>query len=167
MWFGSWYDLARIALVGTASYITLVVLIRLSGKRTLAQLSAFDLVVTVSLGSVLATVLLTADVSFLEGVVALLLLLLLQVLVAWAVARSRAAQRVITAPPTLLLRDGRVDDEALHRARVSRGDLEQAVRESGEGDLGRIAAVVLESSGSLSVITKSKLGDASSMPKSW
>ncbi|PPG42162.1 DUF421 domain-containing protein [Pseudoclavibacter sp. RFBA6] len=167
MWFDSWYDLARIALVGTASYVTLIVLIRVSGKRTLTQLSAFDLVVTVSLGSVLATVLLTADVSFLEGVVALLLLLLLQVLMAWAVARSRTAQRVITAPPTLLLRDGRVDDEALRRARVSRGDLEQAVRQSGEGDLGQIAAVVLESSGSLSIITKSKIGDGSSMPKSW
>lgn len=56
MWFDSWSDILRIILVGAASYTTLVAILRLSGKRTLGQLNVFDFVVTVALGSTLATI---------------------------------------------------------------------------------------------------------------
>ena len=74
MWFQSWSDLLRVLLVGTAGYAAVVVLLRVTGKRTLAKLNAFDLVVTVALGSTLATILLSADVSWSEGALALALL---------------------------------------------------------------------------------------------
>ena len=83
MWFDSWSDIIRILAVGTAAYLALVVLLRLSGKRTLAKLNAFDWVVSVALGSTLATVLLSSDVSWSEGAVALVLLAALQFVVAW------------------------------------------------------------------------------------
>ena len=67
MWFDSWGDLVRRVLVGITAYASLVLVLRGSGKRTLAQLNAFDLVVTVALGSVLATILLSPDVSWSEG----------------------------------------------------------------------------------------------------
>jgi hypothetical protein len=67
VWFDSVGDLTRVAAVGTAAYVTLVVALRLSGKRTLAKLNAFDLVVTVALGSALATVVLDPGVSWAEG----------------------------------------------------------------------------------------------------
>ena len=59
----SWADILRILLVGAASYTTLVAILRLSGKRTLGQLNVFDFVVTVALGSTLATIFLSTDVS--------------------------------------------------------------------------------------------------------
>ena len=70
MWFDTWSDVWRTVAVGTAAYVTLVVVLRTSGKRTLAKLNAFDLVVTVAFGSTLATILLTKDVSWAEGTTA-------------------------------------------------------------------------------------------------
>ncbi len=163
MWFDSWSDLARILAVGTSAYVTVVLLLRLSGKRTLAKLNAFDLVVTVALGSTLATILLSSDVSWTEGALGLAILAMLQSVVAWLITRRPGLRGLVTARPTLMLRDGSVLPTALRRERVSLDEIRQAVRASGSGDLSTIAAVVLESDGSLSVIPGSKAGDGSSL----
>ena len=163
MWFDSWSDIARVILVSVAAYAAVVIFIRISGKRTLTQLNAFDFIVTVALGSTLATILLSSDVSYLEGVTALLALVVLQIIVAFATSRLPRVRALTTSAPTLLVWQGRFDDTALKRQRVSRADVEQAVRRSGEGDLTQVAAVVLESSGHISVIPMSKLGNGSSL----
>jgi uncharacterized membrane protein YcaP (DUF421 family) len=82
MLFDSWTGLGRVLIVGTLAYAALVLLLRISGKRTLTKLNAFDLIVTVALGSTLATVLLSSSVALAEGVAALALLILLQYLIA-------------------------------------------------------------------------------------
>ncbi|MBN1093203.1 DUF421 domain-containing protein [Blastococcus sp. TML/M2B] len=163
MWFDSWSDLVRVAVIGASAYLTVVVVLRLSGKRTLAKLNAFDLVVTVALGSTLATILLNSDVSWTEGALALAVLALLQSLVAWGTVRWPGGRKVVTARPTLLLRDGRALPEALRAERVTMDEVRQAVRATGSGDLTSTAAVVLESDGSLSVISASRLGNGSSL----
>ena len=113
MWFDSWSDVVRVLAVGAAAYGTLVLLLRFSGKRTLAKLNAFDWVVSVALGSTLATILLSSDVSWAEGATALALLALLQFAVAWTAARLPGERRLITARATLLLEDGKVLSDAL------------------------------------------------------
>jgi uncharacterized membrane protein YcaP (DUF421 family) len=163
VWFDSWSDLVRVAVIGASAYLTVVVVLRLSGKRTLAKLNAFDLVVTVALGSTLATILLNSDVSWTEGAVALAVLALLQSLVAWGTVRWPGGRKVVTARPTLLLRDGRPLPGALRAERVTMDEIRQAVRATGSGDVASIAAVVLESDGSLSVISAGKLGNGSSL----
>lgn len=163
MWFDNWSDLFRVLLVGASAYLTVVVVLRLSGKRTLAKLNAFDLVVTVALGSTLATILLSTDVSWAEGAVALALLAVLQAAVAWLVLRVPGLRTVVTARPSLLVRDGAAIPEALREQRVSMEEIHQAVRSSGSGDLASIGAVVLESDGSLSVIPARELGSGSTL----
>lgn len=79
----------RVIIIGAVSYATLIAVLRLSGKRTLSQLNAFDFIVTVALGSTLATILLSSDVAFVEGLTALLLLAGLQLVVAWVSAVGR------------------------------------------------------------------------------
>lgn len=163
MWFDSWSDILRVVLVGTAAYTALIVVLRFSGKRTLAQLNAFDFVVTVALGSTLATILLSGDVAWLEGVTAFALLAALQLVIALVSSRVAWVRRATTARPVALLRDGRLDDDALRRNRMSETDVLQAVRLAGKGGLGEIAAVVLEANGKLSVIGQSELGDGSAL----
>ncbi|WP_432489054.1 DUF421 domain-containing protein [Kineococcus sp. SYSU DK018] len=163
MWFDSWSDLVRVLAVGASAYVTVVLVLRFSGKRTLAKLNAFDLVVTVALGSTLATVLLSSDVSWSEGAVALALLAALQFAVAWTTSRLPRGRSAVTARPTLLLSHGVVDEAALRDQRVTLSDLRQAVRASGSGDLAGVAAVVLEGDGTLSVVPSSKLGDGSAL----
>ena len=163
MWFDDWSDIVGVLIVGTAAYVGLVALLRISGKRTLAKLNAFDLVVTVAFGSTLATILLSSDVSYAEGVTALVLLAVLQFVAAMISSRLRLGRAVITARPTLLLRDGVILDEVLHEQRISADEIRQAVRASGAGSLADIAAVVLETDGSLSVIGTDRLGDGSAL----
>ncbi len=163
MWFDSWAGILRILLVGAASYTTLVAILRLSGKRTLAQLNVFDFVVTVALGSTLATIFLSTDVSWAEGATALALLAALQLLVALVSARRPGARRFFTSDPVLLLADGRIRGEALRRNRLTESEIRQAVRMQGTGDLSRVRAVVLETNGTLSVITADAHGDGSAL----
>ena len=94
MWIDSWDAIGRVLLVGAASYGTLVLILRATGKRTLSQLNAFDFVVTVALGSTLATILLSSSVSWLEGLTALILLAGLQFVVAWSSSRRSEERRV-------------------------------------------------------------------------
>ncbi len=163
MWFDSWSDVLRVLLVGPASYAALILVLRASGKRTLSKLNAFDLVVTVALGSTLATIFLSKDVSWSEGVAALAVLALLQFAVAVITSRVPAARSLVTAGPALLLQDGRMIDRALREARLTEAEVRQAIRGTGSGDVSTVAAVVLESDGSLSVISSNRAGDLSAL----
>ena len=163
MWFDSWSDIARVLAVGTAAYGTVVLVLRVTGKRTLSKLNAFDWVVSVALGSTLATILLSSDVSWAEGATALTLLACLQFVVAWTTTHLPGGRSVITARPTLLLDDGRLLPHALKEQRVTEDEIRQAVRATGSGDLGSVAAVVLESDGSFSVISASQAGNRSAL----
>ncbi|MGY1747670.1 MULTISPECIES: DUF421 domain-containing protein [unclassified Modestobacter] len=163
MWFDSWSDLGRVLAVGTSAYVTVILVLRLSGKRTLAKLNAFDLVVTVALGSVLATILLSSDVAWAEGAVALGLLASLQLVVAWVTSRRPQLRDAVTAHPALLLYRGQLQPDVLREQRMSEAEVRQAVRASGQGDLSKIAAVVLESDGTVSVVPESALGDGSAL----
>lgn len=159
MWFDSWPAVLRIVLVGAASYVSLVVLLRLVGKRVLAKLNAFDLVVTVALGSMLASAVLSKDIRYVDAVTGMLLLIGAQ----WVVTRVSTwlprGRWFVNAEPTLLVRRGEVLEPALARARVTRGEVLQAVRSSGHGGLDAVAAVVLEPDGTLSVIGHPSAGD--------
>jgi len=163
MFFDGVSGLLRVLVVGTAAYLWLIVVLRVSGKRTLAQLNAFDFIVTVALGSTLATVLLSESVALAEGALALALLAALQLLAAWSSTRSGTVRRAVTSGPTLLLRDGEPLAEAMAEQRISTASLHAAVRSSGIGGLELVAAVVLETNGTLSVISRDQAGSRSAL----
>lgn len=119
-------DLLRQLVVAVLVYPALVIILRVSGKRTLSKLNAFDLVVTVALGSTLATILLSRDVSLVEGLLALALLVALQYVVALLAVRWPPARRLFKARPTMLLRDGHLRGQALRSARITEGEIRQA-----------------------------------------
>ena len=153
MFFDDWSGLVRVLVVGTCAYLSLIVLLRASGKRTLAKLNAFDFVVTVALGSTLATVLLSSSVALAEGVLALALLVGLQYVVAWASVRSRRVERLVKSEPRLLYRDGFLP-EAMRRERVTADELCQSARQQGHADLAQVTAIVLETDGRFTVLTE-------------
>lgn len=154
MLFQGWPGLARTAVVGALAYAGLVLFLRLSGKRTLSKLNAFDLVVTVALGSTLATILLNEDVALAEGLVAFATLIGLQWGVAWTSIRWTAFARSIRAEPAVLLRDGAPLAAAMRRERVTESELLSAVREAGGRELAEAEVVLLEGDGALTAILK-------------
>jgi uncharacterized membrane protein YcaP (DUF421 family) len=156
--FDTWGQVGRVFLIGAMSYLLLILSLRVSGKRTLSKLNAFDFVVTVAIGSVLATILLSTEVSLAEGAAAFVVLVGGQFVVAFLSVRLATVRRLVKSTPTLLVTDGEVLDDRLRRHRVTDGEVRQAMRASGVGGFDQVAAVVLETDGTLSVIPHSRMG---------
>lgn len=150
--FQDWATLARTVVVGILSYIALIAILRASGKRTLAKMNAFDFIVTIALGSTLASILLSPDVALAEGLVALGLLVGLQFATALASSRFGAFKRVVTSEPTLLVMRGEILRGALRRERIAELEIHQAARQQGFASLAEVEAMVLESDGTFSVL---------------
>jgi uncharacterized membrane protein YcaP (DUF421 family) len=142
----------RTLVVGALAYAGLVGLLRPSGKRTLTKVNAFDLVVTVALGSTLATVLLSKDVALAKGLFAFAFVVGLQLAITWLSVRSRRVSRLVKSEPSLLFFRGAFLHDALRRERVTEAEVRAAVRGQGITDLDGVEAVVLETDGSVSVL---------------
>ncbi len=161
MFFSGWSTLFRTLVVGVLAYINLIVLLRISGRRTLSKMNAFDLVVTVALGSTFSTILLNRDVSLAEGTLALALLIGLQYFVTWSSVRVGWVRKTVTGEPALLFHRGQMLDGAMRKARVTRDELCAAIRSSGIAAQDDVEAVVLETDGRFSVV-KSASGESRS-----
>lgn len=155
MFFSNWHSLGRIVVVGGLAYVALIVLLRVSGKRVLSKMNAFDLIVTIALGSTLATVMLSKSVALAEGVLAFALLVLLQLLITWLSVRSRKVSQMVKAEPTLLVRRGELLPRALEQERVVEAEILAAAREHGVMSLSEVEAIILETDGSFSVLRRS------------
>lgn len=151
MFFNGWENVGRVVVMALCSYAALIAILRLSGKRTLSKMNAFDLVVTVALGSTLATIILSKDVALAEGVTALAMLVLLQFVVTWLSVRSAGVRKLVRSEPTLLCYRGDFLREAMKAQRVTETEVRQAARSQGAADLGK-RAVVLETDGRFSVL---------------
>ncbi|HOI12741.1 MAG TPA: DUF421 domain-containing protein [Methanoculleus sp.] len=147
--------LVRVLIIGILAYVALVIILRLSGKRTLSAMNAFDFIVTVALGSTLASVITSRDVSLAEGVIALGLLVGLQYVVSWFSVRSEKVQKAVKSEPRLLFHAGEFLHDAMRRERIAESEIRQALRSEGIGSPESVRSIVLETNGNLSVLTKS------------
>lgn len=116
MFFDDLHGLLRVAIISPLAYAGMVLVLRSAGKRSLAKLNAFDLVVTVALGSTLATVLLSKDVALGEGVLAFAALASLQWLVSRISVASAWFRTLVRAEPRLLFENGKYRRDAMHAA---------------------------------------------------
>jgi uncharacterized membrane protein YcaP (DUF421 family) len=156
MLFQSWSGIVRTLLVGSLAYVTLVAFLRVSGKRTLAKLNAFDLVVTVALGSTLSAVILQESIALAEGATALALLIFLQFTVTFWSVRSESFAKAVRSEPALLLRDGQLCEHAMKRERITAPEVLSSIRSAGGKDIGHAESVILESDGTLSVMLRAE-----------
>lgn len=153
--FSGWGGVLRMLLIAPSAYAALVLILRLSGKRTLSKLNAFDFIVTIAIGSTLASVVTTRSLSLVEGVAALALLVGLQFLVTATSVRWKGFHKAVTAEPALLLRNGEPIVAAMRRERIADDELLAAVRQAGGRGLHEAEAVILETDGSLTGILRS------------
>lgn len=152
--FNGWTTPLRTFLIGICAYVLLIVLLRISGKRTLSKMNAFDFIVTIALGSTLASILLSRDVTLMQGGVALALLIGLQFIVTWTSVRISWVRRFVTGEPSLLLFRGELLHAAMRRTRVTEAEVRAAVRNAGLTGFDEVEAVVLETDASFSVIAR-------------
>lgn len=157
LFFNSWSDIGRVLVLGAFGYISLVLLLRISGNRTLSKLNAFDFVVTIALGSAFGSFVLNKNISLAEGITAFTVLIGMQYVVTWLTVRSKSIKRIVKSEPSLLYYNREYLEVSMKSSRITEDELEQSVRNQGHANLENIEAVILETDGSLSVI---KIGRA-------
>ena len=145
-------ELLRVLIVTPIIYFTIILFLRISGKRSLASLNAFDMLVTVALGSLLGATTVSDSVPLTEGMLAIATLLLLQWLVSRGSVASSHIRKLVRGSPRLLVDGGQFRSDAADRERVTRAEVEEAMRKAGFGRFEEIEALVLETDGSFSVI---------------
>ena len=153
-WFGAtWSTLGWVVLTTASMFAVTVLGVRLAGRRTVAQLSAFDAVVTIAIGSVIAGTVLSPDPSLAQGVVALTTLLSLQVVVAALRRRSRRLRRILEFTPEVVARDGVLQlPTSLLSSQLTDEELGSLLRQRGVFDVRDIAVALLEPTGNISIV---------------
>ncbi len=146
----SWTEVWLVVVSAVAIVLTLVAVIRIVGLRSLSKMSSFDFAVTIALGSVVGGVA-ASSTSLLNGMIAVGALLATQTVIA-LVRQHTSVGTNVDNTPVLLLRDGEFIDEALRHTRVTRSDVAAKLREANALQLDQVRAVVLESTGDVSVL---------------
>ena len=149
---------ARVLVLGALGYAALVVMLRVSRARTLAQMNVFDFVYVVIMGEILAITIMDDRVSLANGVTALALLIGLQALISWLTTRSHRIERVVNGEPALVFHHGQFLRDAMGAQRVTEDEVLAAMREEGVADLAVVEAVVLETNGEFSVLHFGRVG---------
>ena len=161
----NWMEIGRIFLLGIMAYIFLIILLRVAGKRSLAQLNAFDLVITVSIGSVLATIMLDNKISIFDGIAALFVLIALQWIFSFSSKKSNTFDDVVTSDPALLFYNGNFFDKTMEKERIRKDEIIQAVRLESNLSMEEVRAVVLEPNGELSILPNNENGKEDTLNK--
>jgi len=150
--FDGWYDVRRTVTLSVMGFAALIIMLRVSGKRTLSKLNVFDFVFVVAVGSVFAASIVEKDVTLVEGLASLATLIVIQVVLAELAVRFELADRIINGRPTMLFTNGKFIHHALRRERITEEEVRGAIRDKGVARIEDVDAVVLENDGNLSVV---------------
>lgn len=127
---------------------------RLMGKRQIGQLEVSELITTLLLSEIATLPIENPEVPLLHAIVPVVTLLTLEVCTAFVLSRHPRLRRKVEAPPSMLIRNGKVDQGELYRNRLSVDELFSGLRQQGVGDPTEVQYAVLEKNGQLSVILK-------------
>lgn len=151
-WFSFSIDgLLAIAITGAGIYVVIIVLTRIMGKRSFSKMSSFDFAITVALGSMVATTVLSKSVSLWDGTVGIAVMYLLQLGMAF-LRRFKIISEITDNTPLLLMKGNKVLHDNLKKARVTESDLKAKLREANVLELHQVRAVVFETTGDIAVL---------------
>lgn len=157
-WFESWNSLYKISISSLVGYVILILYVRLAGKRSTSKMNNFDWIVTVAVGSVMASMAVLKDVTVADGALAMALLLGFQYLLTTATSRWKWARKLFLASPTVLYANDTFHEEEMKEQRVWKGEIVSAIRESGIGSLHDVVIVTLEPDSNLSIVKQGEEG---------
>lgn len=142
---------------GAAIYVILLVIMRLSGRRTLSEMTPFDFVLLLIIAETTQQALLGNDFSITNAVVLIVTMIVIDIGLSYATEWSPRLAKVLEGVPTVLVRDGKIDRHALRRARVAERDLLAAARQKeGLESMEEIKHAVLETDSGISIIPHKK-----------
>lgn len=152
----SWTAVLMSVLTTAGIYIALIAYTRLAGLRSFSKMSSFDFAITVAIGSIIASTILTANPPLLQSVVALGALYTIQIGVASLRGKSKLLSSMVDNAPLLLMDGETIMEENLREAQVTYDDLRAKLREANVTQLSQVKAVIMESTGDVSVLHHSE-----------
>ena len=145
-------DIIRIVSSAVIVYVLIIVYIRILGKRSTSELNNFDWIVTVSVGSIVASTVILKDISVTEGAIGIFILMILQFIITKFMYQSESFREVVKSTPQLLLFEGDFLEENMKKERILKPEVYAAIRQSGLKSVKQIYAIVLETNSKISVI---------------
>lgn len=137
-------------------YAVLLLLLRLMGKREIAALSPFDLVVTIMIAELAALPMENPDITLLDALVPILTLTLAEIIVSYVTLKSETVRLLLTGTPSIIIRGGEIIESEMRRVRYNLSDLMLQLRLKGVSNIADVEVAILETNGELSVIPKSQ-----------
>ena len=163
IFFKDWAELGRAALIAIIAYTAFIIMLRGSGKRTLAKMNVFDFVFVVALGSTLAETILIPDITITKGLVTCGTLLLFQIILSRLTTISKGLEKLINGEPTMLMFRGEFLRDTMKRERVTEEEIRAAIRAHTLASTDKVEAVVLETDGTFAVVWQEREGAQSAM----
>ena len=151
--------LGRIVLTAVTVYVLIVIITKVSGKRSTSQLNNFDWIVTVMIGSLGASTILLKDIPLIEGISSILVLYVMQFLVTKYASISPQFSSFILSEPRIVFYQGQFLHDAMRAERLTRQELECAKRSEGVNSFDDVEAIVFESDAQLTIILKPTFSD--------
>lgn len=146
-----WWEFVLRALI---VFIFLMIILRMSGKRQIGQLAAFDLVLLLLLSNSVQNSMNGGDNSLVGGLISAVSLILLNLFFGFISARSKLAEEMIDGHPLILIQNGKCFQKILTQENISRQDLDRAIREAGLNGVQHVKLGILETNGVISIIAK-------------
>ena len=149
-------------------YVFVFIVLRMAGKRTLSEMTTFDLVLVLIISEATQQALIDDDHSIMGGMLAIVTLVFIDVMMAWLTSRSKMADKIMNGVPLFLIENGKLYMDRLEKSRITVEDVMEAGRRTfGLERLSEIKSAVLEKDGSISIIPvfKDKLIELSKTPE--
>ncbi len=150
--FGGWERLAAVLLKTGILYCYTILLIRLGGMRTTGKIATFDFVSIIIMGPIIATTILSSTVALVDGMAALTGFVALQWLVSFLATQNKRFARIVTSPPRVLFANGEFVTKNILAQRMHEDEIIAKIRAAGHASTDSVKAVILESTGDVSVI---------------
>ena len=135
-------------------YILVVLVIRLMGKRQIGELQPYELVITIVISDLATVPMQDVRLPLILGIIPIITLLILEVFFTELQIRSKFMRKLIDGDPSVLIRDGKINEKALKSQRIHVEDLLEELRLTGNFDISSIKYAILESNGQLSIMSK-------------
>ncbi len=158
---------AEIALRSASIFVVALALLRMSGKRSLGQLSPVDLLIIIALGSAVGDPMFYDDVPVLQGLAVVAVVALITFMIARIAQGHRRFERLVDSTSVILVDHGKVDEAALRREALSRTELFEILRQHDVMSLADVRLAILEPSGTLSVLTNDDAQRADGIDDVW
>lgn len=133
-------------------FITIVIYIRLCGLKSFSKMTSFDFAMTIAIGSLLATTVVSSSTNYTKGALSIGILFLIQSVINFLRKRVPFVKRTIENSPKFLYKDGKFNEKNMKGSNITLSDFYSKLREANALDIAKVHAVILESTGDVSVL---------------